>query len=131
MTREEKKQIDQMIATLVKQAYAEAEEDCAAGPWCYDMDKAPPTWEERFDSRDSEMIALMHSELSEVLEAMRYGNPPDDKISGYGSVESELADVVIRIMDYAEASGINVAEAIEAKIKFNKARPYRHGGKVF
>lgn len=49
----------------------------------------------------------------------------------YLGVEAELADVVIRIMDYAKARGLLVAEAIIAKSEYNKTRPIKHGGKAF
>ena len=73
----------------------------------------------------------MHSELSEALEAIRNGNPPDDKIPEFTGVEAELADVIIRIMDMAAAKGYRVGEAVIAKINYNKNRPYKHGGKKF
>lgn len=83
------------------------------------------------ERNDGEIIALMHSELSEALEALRHGNMPDNHIPGFKGVEAELADVVIRIMDFGAARGHRVAEAIEAKIAYNKTRPYKHGGKAF
>jgi NTP pyrophosphatase (non-canonical NTP hydrolase) len=86
-------------------------------------------WDE--ERNDGEIIALMHSELSEALEALRHGNPPDDHIPDFTGVEAELADVVIRIMDYADARGFRVAEAIEAKMAFNDSRARKHGGKAF
>jgi NTP pyrophosphatase (non-canonical NTP hydrolase) len=62
---------------------------------------------------------------------MRHGNPPDDHIPEFSGVEAELADVVIRIMDYAFARGLNIAGAIEAKAKYNESREMKHGGKIF
>jgi NTP pyrophosphatase (non-canonical NTP hydrolase) len=86
-------------------------------------------WEN--DRNDGELISLMHAELSEALEALRAGNPPDDHIPEFNAVETELADVIIRIMDYAGARGYKVGQAIEAKINYNKGRSYKHGNKKF
>jgi len=83
------------------------------------------------DRNEGELIALMHSELSEALEALRHGNPPDNHIPEFNGAEAELADVVIRIMDVAAAKGWRVAEAVIAKTNYNKTRPYKHGGKAF
>lgn len=82
------------------------------------------------DRNDGEMIALMHSELSEALEALRHGDPPDDHIPEFTGTEAEFADVIIRIMDMAAARGLLVPEAIAAKIEYNRTRPYKHGGKL-
>jgi len=100
-------------------------------------------WEERRSG--AECIALMHSELSEALEAMRV-NPGisyrgmggeqhvlqdvPDRLGLLPAVAVELADCIIRIMDYAAYAKLPLAEAIIEKHEFNKARPYRHGGKM-
>lgn len=76
---------------------------------------------------DSQMIALMHTELAEVTEAMRHGDPPDDKIPEFSGAEAELADCIIRIMDFAQGRRLRVAEAIVAKMEYNSTRPYKHG----
>lgn len=80
---------------------------------------------------DGELIALMHSELSECLEGMRHGNPPSKHIPQFTVVEEELADVVIRIMDFAWERGHRVGAAVLAKEDFNLGRAFRHGGKAF
>lgn len=83
------------------------------------------------DRNNGEIIALMHSELSEALEGLRHGNPASEHIPAFSAVEEEFADVVIRIMDVALARGWKVADAIVAKIEFNRGREYMHGGKRF
>jgi NTP pyrophosphatase (non-canonical NTP hydrolase) len=75
-------------------------------------------------------LALIHSEVSECLEALRHGNPLDDHIPEFTGAEAELADVIIRIMDMAETNQWLVCEAIVAKMKYNATRPFKHGNKV-
>jgi len=77
-----------------------------------------------FDDRNNgEMIALMHSELSEALEELR---KEDCNIKLVGE---ELADCVIRIMDFCQAREIDLEKEILKKIKKNRKRPYKHGKK--
>ena len=83
------------------------------------------------DRNNGEALALIHSEVSEALEALRMGNPPDDKIPSFSGAEAELADVIIRIMDLSAARNWDIAGAILAKIEMNKGREKMHGGKAF
>lgn len=76
---------------------------------------------------DSEMLMLSVTELAEACEALRHGNPPDDKVPEFSGAEAEMADCVIRLMDQAAARGYRLAEAIIAKTAYNEGRPYKHG----
>lgn len=105
-----------------------------------------------------EMIALMHSELSEALECWR--NDEDELWYSYGAgikhenhelpaervtigdsepgemilgkpegIASEFADVIIRILDTCHTLEIPIVEALLRKAAYNDTRPYRHEGK--
>jgi len=71
-------------------------------------------------------LALVHSEVTEVLEAIR-------KSHGSEKVVEEMADVIIRLLDvYAamrneEQILHSLDEVLEAKVNKNKERPRLHG----
>ena len=72
-------------------------------------------------------IALIHSELSEALEALRSGNPADHHLPQHSSCATELADTVIRIMDLAGHLNYDLGRVIVEKVAYNRNRPPKHG----
>lgn len=102
-----------------------------------------------------EKLALIHSEVSEALEADRAGKYADQgsKIpKGYvakllnaipadknetfkelflekvkDTFEDELSDTLIRILDLAGYLQINLDEHVKAKMRYNSLRPHKHG----
>lgn len=77
---------------------------------------------------------LMISEIIEGMEGTRAAPFPgiqDDKLPHRPMLEVELADAVIRIMNYGTHCGLDVAGALIEKAAFNAKREHRHGGKRF
>lgn len=78
-------------------------------------------------------VALIHGEVSELHEQYRKGHGvhevyyrEDGKPEG---VIMELADIVIRCLDFAEGYDIDLEKAIIEKHRFNLTRPRLHGKK--
>lgn len=103
-----------------------------------------------------EVIALMHSELSEALEEHRSGNPlvyfaHDHDREGEGidwvsgpegfpcenclpkpeGAAIEMIDCVIRVLDtlyeMLKGTDMTIDDVIQIKMAFNANRPYKHG----
>lgn len=74
-------------------------------------------------------IALIHSELSEAVEALRNGNPPSEKIPDFSQLEEEMADALIRILDFSGRHNLKIGKAVVYKMEYNKNRPHKHGKK--
>lgn len=81
-----------------------------------------------------EQIVMMHSELSEVIEAYRTEDGDITKVwfDENGKPEGvpiEFADLVIRVLDTCGRYNIDLLGAILSKTKYNMSRSQRHGNK--
>lgn len=98
------------LRELAKEAY-----DCAVshGFWEYEStNQAIPI-----------KLMLIVSECSEAMEAFRK-KVGEELVKALGE---ELADVIIRTIDLAQALKIDIQEEVERKIQINKERPFRYG----
>lgn len=86
------------------------------------------------------MCSNLHGEVSELWEAYRAGklNSLCDKseamkalgLAPLTSLEEECADIVIRVFDICGYFKVDLANALLNKMKYNKSRKFRHGGKL-
>lgn len=68
-----------------------------------------------------ELLCLIHSEISEAMEGERK-DLMDDKLPHRKMAEVELADTLIRILDYAAGFGYDISGAVYEKLQYNTTR---------
>lgn len=84
--------------------------------WWHDINTGAP-----LQRNKGEMLCLIHSEISECMEGVRK-DLNDDKLPHRKMEEVELADTVIRILDYAGGHGLDLAGAMAEKLEYNAQR---------
>jgi NTP pyrophosphatase (non-canonical NTP hydrolase) len=100
--------------------------------WWSDLETGEP-----LERNKAELLCLIHSEISEAMEGVRKGLM-DDKLPHRSMEEVELADAMIRILDYAGAYDLDVGGALVEKLVYNAERSdhkpenrIKEGGKKF
>lgn len=108
-------------------------------------------WDGGIEAKNiGEVIALIHSEASEALEADRKGHyavksfnllnncasietaseklyfKQEFEVAIKNTFEDEMADLIIRVLDVCGAKKIDIDWHIEQKLRYNSLRPYKH-----
>ncbi len=101
----------------INELVAESHERAVKAGWYSDRKTG-----ERIERNIPEMIALIHSELSEALEGHRK-SLMDDHLPNRSMTEVELADVLIRVGDLAGYLGAwNMEAVVKEKMEYNLHR---------
>lgn len=125
-----------MSKTIRDLADKMAEVNEANGWW--DRWKAVQGDEEAMVDHMVAKLGLITTEVSEAIEEIRnYGAAAADPANNFDGASrkpvgltSEIADVVIRAIDFCTMVGItNLPEVIEKKVAYNATRGVLHGGK--
>lgn len=106
---------EQAQAYIINQMCADVHE--ANKRWWTDLQ----TGEYPIQRNIGELLALVHSEISEALEGARK-NLMDDKLPHRPMLEVELADAIIRIFDIAAGFNLDLGGAYVQKMAFNATR---------
>lgn len=95
--------------------------------WCRISDEEMAA--KGFNSVTPTAIALMHQELSELLDWYRKGQhcASSAKVPGIDNAAEECADLFLRLTHFCGARGIKLGAAVIAKRRYNLTRPHKHG----
>lgn len=103
-------------ATMINVMVEECHGRSRSAGWYNDPNTGAP-----IERNLGEMMVLEHSEISERLEAVRKGLD-SDHLPGFTGEEEEVADTLIRLLDYCGYRGINLGKAYIAKLDYNMTR---------
>lgn len=75
------------------------------------------------------LTAKRHINGSDLIEDSQYKFAFEESIKD--TLEDEIADTVIRLLDMCGYMNIDLAFHVEAKLQYNKLRGHKHGGRKY
>jgi NTP pyrophosphatase (non-canonical NTP hydrolase) len=99
------------------------------GFWAVPLPALQTSEAERYltNLRKTQKLMLVVTELAELVEGLRTAEGPSSSILGYTNEEEEIADAIIRLLDYAGAFRLRIGQALLHKMAYNVGRPRLHG----
>lgn len=106
----------QQAAPIINEMAGTIYSSCLAAGWYHDVETGA-----RIERNVGEQMMLMGTELAEAYEGWRK-NLDDKHLPHRTNMEVELADLVIRIMDFAGYNKLDLGGAIAEKFAYNQTR---------
>ena len=103
---------------------------------CHNDAESMGWYDEGKTKSDLELLLMIITEVVETVEELRKPEPQmhyynSDKPTKPEGVAVELADTIIRLLDFCAYKQIDIEQIISEKLKYNLTRGFRHGNKQF
>lgn len=95
---------------------------------CHNLAVNKGFWDGDDEERIPAALLEIHSEVAELADLYKKRKElSSGKVFSVTGAEEELADIIIRCLDFAGAFGMDIKNAVERKLEYNSSRPFMHG----
>lgn len=97
--------------------------------FCYEASLEKGFYDNPVYNNDATKQLLFVEEIIEAFQAIRHNTQdlPSSHVIEITQLEEEIADLIIRVMDYAAWRKLRLGYAIVKKLEYNQSREYKHG----